>query len=107
MPFVQLNSTKLCLPATGVISVDTIRQERVGDVQNNGRDWHSHGEEEQVRVNDVPFAGRGRATPLVSPTRFAPLAGSRWTSVGHLDSAPLIPVQARVCAATSLLCSPA
>jgi hypothetical protein len=51
--------------ATGepVISGDAKTKERVGDFTNPGREWCPQGEPEYGRVEDVPIAGLGRATP--------------------------------------------
>jgi hypothetical protein len=46
-----------------VISVDAKKKELIGDFKNGGREWHPHGEPEQVRVYDFPIPELGRATP--------------------------------------------
>jgi transposase len=46
-----------------VVSVDAKKRELVGDFQNPGRQWHPQGEAEEVRVDDFPICGLGRATP--------------------------------------------
>lgn len=57
--FEHLNGTAQSFLAKGdpVISVDAKKKERVGDCKNNGREWHPHGEAEEVRVDDFPMAG--------------------------------------------------
>ena len=63
--FEHLNAQAEAFQAAGepVISVDAKKKELVGDFKNPGREWHPHGEPEQVRVYDFPLAGLGRATP--------------------------------------------
>jgi transposase len=103
--FEHLNGTAQSFLAKGdpVISVDAKKKELVGDFKNNGREWHPHGEAEQVRVYDFPIAGLGRVTPYGiydlarnagwvnvgidhDTAAFAVESIRRWwTSVGHLD----------------------
>jgi DDE family transposase len=45
------------------ISVDTKKKELVGDFRNNGREWHPHGEPEEVRVHDFLDKALGKAIP--------------------------------------------
>ena len=46
-----------------VISVDTKKKELVGDFKNGGREWHPHGEPEEVRVHDFEDKDLGKAIP--------------------------------------------
>ena len=46
-----------------VISVDSKKKERVGDFKNGGREWHSKGQPEAVRVHDFPDKPKGKVTP--------------------------------------------
>jgi len=46
-----------------VISVDTKKQELVGDFKNAGRAWQPKGQPQAVRVHDFKLTGLGRAAP--------------------------------------------
>ena len=46
-----------------VISVDTKKQELVGDFKNAGREWQPQGEPEEVRVHDFMDKTLGKAIP--------------------------------------------
>jgi hypothetical protein len=46
-----------------VVSVDTMKQELVGDFKNGGRERRPKGQPEQVRVHDFLLPAPGRATP--------------------------------------------
>ena len=48
-----------------VISVDTKKKELVGDFKNAGREWHSKGQPEPVRVHDFEIRepGKGKVAP--------------------------------------------
>src|SRR5437879_2859829 len=63
--FEHLNAQAEAFLAAGepVVSVDAKKKELVGDFKNGGREWHTQGQPEQVRVYDFPIAGLGRATP--------------------------------------------
>ncbi len=49
--------------AEPVISVDTKKKELVGPFKNGGREWHPHGEPQEVRVHDFVDAQLGKAIP--------------------------------------------
>ena len=63
--FEQINQTVKDYLATGdpVISVDTKKNEWVGDFKNEGREWRPQGDPEQVRVHDFVIPELGRANP--------------------------------------------
>ena len=46
-----------------VISVDTKKKELVGNYKNNGREWHPHGEPEDVKAYDFVDKELGRVNP--------------------------------------------
>lgn len=46
-----------------VISVDTKKNELVGDFKNAGREWRPQGEPDEVRVHDFLIKQLGRAVP--------------------------------------------
>src|SRR5204863_9683454 len=46
-----------------VISVDTKKQERVGNFKNNGRKWRKKGQPPKVNVHDFPSLAEGTAIP--------------------------------------------
>ena len=46
-----------------VISVDTKKNELVGDFKNGGREWKPKGQPEPVRVHDFLIPEKGKATP--------------------------------------------
>ena len=62
-----------------VISVDTKKQELVGDFKNAGREWRLQGEPEDVRVHDFPIKDLGRAVPYGI---YDLAANAGWVSVG-------------------------
>ncbi len=83
--FAHVNATTAGFLSTGdpVISVDTKKEELVGDFKNGGREWRPEGDPEgdpeEVRVHDfvVPELGR------VSPYGVYDLAANAgWVSVG-------------------------
>ena len=57
------------------ISVDTKKKELVGDFKNGGREWHPHGDPEEVRVHDFLDKKLGKAIPYGWP---ATPGGSAW-----------------------------
>jgi hypothetical protein len=61
------------------ISVDTKKKELVGDFKNNGREWHRHGEPEEVRVHDFLDKALGKAIPYGV---YDMLNNQGWVSVG-------------------------
>jgi hypothetical protein len=62
-----------------VVSVDTKKQELVGDFKNGGREWRPKGEPEEVRVHDFQDPALGKAIPYgVSDLT----ANAGWVSVG-------------------------
>ena len=61
------------------ISVDTKKKELVGDFKNGGREWHPHGDPEEVRVHDFLDKKLGKAIPY-GVYDLARNAG--WVSVG-------------------------
>jgi hypothetical protein len=64
-----------------VISVDTKKKELVGDFKNPGREWHPHGQPEQVRVHD--FEIRQPENGKVAPYGVYDLGRNvGWVSVG-------------------------
>lgn len=46
-----------------MISVDTKKNELVGDVKNGGREWRPRGHPEPVRVHDILLPNLGKAIP--------------------------------------------
>jgi len=62
-----------------VISVDTKKQERVGDFKNGGREWRPPGEPEEVRVHDFVLPELGRASPYGV---YDLAANAGWVGVG-------------------------
>jgi hypothetical protein len=71
---------KRCLASQQpVVSVDTKKQELVGDCKNGGRELRPQGEPERVRVHDLLIPELGRATPY-GVDELARNTG--WVSVG-------------------------
>jgi Rhodopirellula transposase DDE domain len=62
-----------------VISVDTKKEELVGDFRNNGREYRPQGNPEEVRVHDFLIKELGRAVPYGV---YDLAANSGWVSVG-------------------------
>jgi hypothetical protein len=64
-PFASSNPRVRAFQKRGypVVSVETNKQELVGDFTNGGQDWRPHGHPERVRVDDVGDAGVGQAIP--------------------------------------------
>ena len=60
LPILVIVVRKSCQPA---VSVDTKKKELVGDFKNGGREWHSQGEPEEVRVHDFLDKTLGKAIP--------------------------------------------
>ena len=74
-----------------VISVDTKKQELVGDFKNGGREWQPAGQPEPVRVHDFVDDELGKAIPY----GVYDLAANRgWVSVGTDHDTPTFAVQA-------------
>ena len=71
--------TKALAEQQPVISVDTKKQELVGDFRNGGREWHPQGEPEEVRVHDFLIKELGRAVP---DGIYDLAANAGWVSVG-------------------------
>jgi hypothetical protein len=61
------------------VSVDTKKKERVGDVQNGGREWRPRGHPEPVRVDDFVDQALGKVNPYGV---YDPTANGGWVSVG-------------------------
>jgi hypothetical protein len=63
--FGHINAQVRAFQARGqpVISVDTKKNELVGDVTNGGREWHPAGQPELVRVQDFVDRELGKAIP--------------------------------------------
>jgi len=63
--FEHLNAQAAASLSAGepAVSVDAKKKELVGDFKHPGRAWHPQGEAEDVRVDDFPMKGLGRATP--------------------------------------------
>ena len=61
------------------ISVDTKKEELVGDFKNNGRQWHRRGEPEEVRVHDFLDKTLGKAIPYGI---YDMINDQGWVSVG-------------------------
>ena len=62
-----------------VISVDTKKQERVGDFKNGGREWQPAGKPEPVRMHDFEDKQLGKGIPYGV---FDPGRNEGWVSVG-------------------------
>jgi hypothetical protein len=62
-----------------VISVDTKKKELVGDFRNGGREWHPHGEPEEVRTHDFMDRELGKVNPYGVYDQSANVG---WVSVG-------------------------
>jgi hypothetical protein len=62
-----------------VISVDTKKQELVGDFKNGGREWRPRGKPEEVRVHDFVDKDLGKAIPYGV---YDLSANTGWVSVG-------------------------
>jgi transposase len=64
-PFEHINAEVKAFQAAGqpVISVDTKKNELVGDFKNNGRELRPKGCPEPVRVHDFAIPGLGKAAP--------------------------------------------
>ena len=71
--------SKLQKAGRPVISVDTKKEELVGNFKNAGREWRSEGTPERVRVHDFLIPEKGKAVPyrVYDLTRNA-----GWVSVG-------------------------
>jgi hypothetical protein len=82
--FVHINAsvTTALTEKQPVISVDTKKQELVGDFKNAGREWRPQGDPEEVRVHDFLIKELGRAVPYGI---YDIAANAGWVSVG-LDS---------------------
>jgi hypothetical protein len=61
------------------ISVDTKKEELVGDFKNAGREWRPQGEPEDVRVHDFLITSLGKAIPYVV---YDMLHNQGWVNVG-------------------------
>jgi len=63
--FRHINTSVLTFQNQGqpVISIDTKKKELVGEFQNGGREWHPHGEPEEVLVHDFMDKDLGKAIP--------------------------------------------
>jgi hypothetical protein len=79
--FAHINATAAAALAAGepVISVDTKKQELVGDFKNGGREWRPKGEPEQVRVHDFVLPELGRISPYGV---YDLAANAGWVNVG-------------------------
>lgn len=79
--FLHINDrvTKALAEKQPVISVDTKKQELVGDFKNNGREWRPQGSPEEVRVHDFIIPELGRAVPYGV---YDIAANAGWVSVG-------------------------
>jgi len=62
-----------------VISVDTKKEELVGDFENSGRKWGPQGQPDEIRVHDFLIKGLGRAAPYGV---YDLAANAGWVSVG-------------------------
>src|SRR5499425_2039850 len=62
-----------------VISVDTKKEELVGQCRNGGREWHPQGEPEEVQVHDFPDKVWGKVIPYGV---YDEVTNSGWVSVG-------------------------
>jgi hypothetical protein len=63
--FEHINATVKTFQRRGqpAISVDTKKKELVGEFKNAGREWHPHGEPDEVRVHDFLDKDLGKAIP--------------------------------------------
>ena len=79
--FAHLNATAAAFLAAGepVLSVDTKKQELVGDFKNGGREWRPKGDPEAVRVHDFVLPELGRVSPYGV---YALAANAGWVNVG-------------------------
>ena len=79
--FAHINATAEAALAAGepVISVDTKKQELVGDCKNGGREWCPEGAPEEVRVHDCVIPELGRVSPYGV---YDLAANAGWVSVG-------------------------
>jgi DDE family transposase len=73
-----------------VISVDTKKQELVGDFKNAGRTWRPKGQPEAVRVHDFLIKALGRAVPYGI---YDLAANAGWVSVGMDNDTAAFAVQ--------------
>src|SRR5512144_1889013 len=75
--FEYLNASvgRFLLRGQPAVSVDTKKKELVGDFKHGGREWHSQGEPEEVRVHDFLDKTLGKAIPypMFGVTRHNPL----------------------------------
>jgi transposase len=62
-----------------VISVDTKKKELVGQFRNGGREWHPHGQPEEVQVHDFPDKEVGKVIPYGV---YDEATNTGWVSVG-------------------------
>jgi hypothetical protein len=61
--YINAQARRLQKRGQPVIAVDTKKKELVGDFKNPGREWHPHGEPEEVRVHDFQDKELGKAIP--------------------------------------------
>ena len=79
--FAHLNAAAADFLAAGepVLSVDTKKQELVGDFKNGGREWRPQGAPEAVRVHDFVLPELGRVSPYGV---YDLAANAGWVGVG-------------------------
>ena len=87
--FEYINASVARLVARGqpAISVDTKKEELVGDFRNGGREWHPQGEPEEVRVHDFLDKALGKAIPYGV---YDMVINQGWVSVGIRAYAPIL-----------------
>jgi Rhodopirellula transposase DDE domain len=78
-PFASINTRVRAFQKRGspVVSVDTTKQEWVGDVKKGGQEWRPHGPPERGRVDDFVDADLGQAIPYGVYDQAATMGGGQ------------------------------